>query len=177
MRGAQHTFLHELLCFVTIPSFPAVMSRALSVQHHLNPNGFLGNAFPSPDEGCFLQNSPLPLIIALTFACSLLLFSNLFPNTSLVTRGEQKERRWFIRTKLGVELCSVLHFFLKQSRGNCQQSLLNQSIPSLPPQRYLHFSASHRSHCKEGGDFSVILSPKKVSGLAACKVANLILFS
>lgn len=127
------------------------------------PKWVLGNGFQEMVSllqmktwctGCFLQTSSLLLIIALTFTCLLLLFSHLFPNTSLVTRREQKQRRWFIQTKLGVDLCSVLHFFLKQSRGNCQQSLLNQSIPSLPSQCYPHFSASHESHCKEGGDFS-----------------------
>lgn len=67
------------------------------------------------DIGCFLQYSFLPLIIPLHFhshvAWPLLLLNYLFPNASLVTRRKQKHRRWFIQTKMGFELPSVLHFF------------------------------------------------------------------
>lgn len=60
--------------------------------------------------GCFLQTSFLPLIIALTFTCLLLLFSHLFPNTSLVTGREQKQRRWFIQTKWGLNFVQLWVF-------------------------------------------------------------------
>lgn len=108
------------------------------------------------DTGCSLHYPSLPLIIPLRFhshvACPLLLFSHLFPNASLVTRRKQKQRRWFIQTKTDFELPSVPHLFWNRAgeTASPKQSLLNQCIPSLPPQCYpLFFWRQGDSGCKK----------------------------